>query len=76
MQLATTKDDVTAAEGKWHTIRVVHRGNQIQCYFNGKLHLEAKDDTFTEAGKVGVWTKADAQTYFDDLVVRAPEVKK
>ncbi len=47
---------------KWHTLRIVHKGDQIQCYLNDKLHLEAKDDTFKEAGKVGVWTKADAQT--------------
>lgn len=62
--------DVAVAGGKWHTIRVVHRGDRIQCYLNGKLHLDEKDATFKDAGKVGVWTKADAQTYFDDLVVR------
>ena len=71
-QLATTPDDVLAAEGKWHTIRVVHKGDHIQCYFNGKKLIDVKDDTFKEAGKVGLWTKADAQTYFDNLVIRAP----
>lgn len=65
--------DVTADEGKWHTIRVVHKGNRIQCSFNGKILLDVKDDTFKDAGKVGLWTKADAQTYFDNLVVRKPE---
>ena len=64
--------DIAVAEGKWHTIRVVHKGNRIQCYLNGKLHLDAKDDTFKEAGKIGLWTKADAQTYFDDFVIRKP----
>lgn len=62
--------DIAVAEGKWHTIRVVHRGDRIQCYLNGKLHIDEKDAAFKDAGKVGVWTKADAQTYFDDLVIR------
>lgn len=73
IQLATTKDDVVAAEGKWHTIRVVHQGNRIKCYLNGKLHFDVKDDAFKEAGKIGLWTKADAQTSFDDIVIRKPE---
>jgi uncharacterized protein (TIGR03067 family) len=68
-QLATTKDDVTAKAGEWHTLSVKHVGNQIECSLNGKRYLEAKDDTFPRAGKVGLWTKADAQTYFDDLQI-------
>ena len=70
IQLATTKDDVVTPANQWHTIRVVHQGDRIECYVNGKKMLEARDDTFKE-GKVGLWTKADAQTYFDDLAVVA-----
>ena len=61
--------NVKASAGKWHTIRIVHKGNQIQCYLNGKLHLDGKDDTFTDAGKIGLWTKADAVTSFDKLSI-------
>jgi hypothetical protein len=57
--------------GKWHTIRVVHKGDKIQCYFNGKMLLEHTDDTFTDAGMVGVWSKADAQSYFADVKITA-----
>lgn len=71
IQLATA--DVTAAEGKWHAIRVVQKGTRIQCYFAGKMHFDVKDDTLKEAGKIGLWTKADAQTAFDDIVVRKAE---
>lgn len=71
IQLASA--DIAVAEGKWHTIRVVHKGNRIQCYLNGKMHFDEKDDAFKEAGKIGLWTKADAQTYFDDLVIRKLE---
>ena len=63
-QIATA--DVKAEAG-WHTIRVTMKGNAIECYFDGKKVIEAKDDTFKDAGKVGLWTKADAVTHFDDL---------
>ncbi|NJM55413.1 MAG: DUF1080 domain-containing protein [Verrucomicrobiae bacterium] len=62
-QLATADSD--AADGQWHTMRVVHRGDSIQCHLNGKLLLEAKDADITKPGKVGFWTKADAVTAFD-----------
>lgn len=65
--------DVEVATAKWHTLRIVHKGERIQCYLNGKLHLDVKDASLKEAGKIGLWTKADAQTYFDDLVVRKVE---
>ena len=45
------------------------QGEQIACFLDGKKLLEAKDDTFKEAGKMGLWTKADAQTEFDNLTV-------
>ena len=65
-------DEDDALLGRWHLIRVVHRGDQIRCYLNGKLLLEADDDTLQAAGKVGLWTKADAVTRFDSLSVASP----
>jgi hypothetical protein len=53
----------------WHTLRVTMTGNHIECYYDGKKYLDAKDSTFKEAGKIGLWTKSDAQTHFDDLEV-------
>jgi phosphoglucomutase len=53
----------------WHTLRVSMAGNHIQCYLDGKKHLDAKDSTFKEGGKIGLWTKSDARTHFDDLEV-------
>jgi hypothetical protein len=69
-QLGTA--DVEAAAQKWHAIRVVHAGNRIRCILNGKQYLDVKDETFKDAGKIGLWTKADAVTYFDDLEVKSP----
>jgi hypothetical protein len=68
LQLETA--NVEGAAGTWHTIRVVHRGSHIQCYFNGKLHLDVKDDAIQQPGKIGLWTKADAQTHFAAIAVK------
>jgi len=56
---------------QWHELKVICIGNQITCFFDGKQAIQATDDTFKDAGKVGVWTKADSVTYFDDLTVTA-----
>jgi hypothetical protein len=53
--------------GKWHTLRVEFAGNQSTVIFNGKKLFDVQDDTFTDSGKVGLWTKADSVTLFDDF---------
>ncbi len=40
-------------------------------FFDDKLLFEADDDTFKEAGKIGLWTKADSVTYFADLKIES-----
>lgn len=62
---------VKVASGQWHTLKVEAKGNVVECYFDGKKVLETKDDTFTNAGKVGLWTKADSYILFDDFTVKA-----
>jgi len=57
--------------GEWHELRVEAAGNKFVCYYDGAKKIEATDDTFKDAGKVGLWTKADSVTYFDDLRVTA-----
>jgi len=56
-------------DDKWHTLRVTMQGAKIACFLDGKMHLEVEDATFSEAGKIGLWSKADAQSFFDDLAV-------
>ncbi|MGH9966805.1 MAG: family 16 glycoside hydrolase [Pyrinomonadaceae bacterium] len=65
-QLGTS--DIKASEG-WHTLRVTMTGDHIECFYDGKSYLNVNDSTFRESGKIGLWTKADAQTHFDDLTV-------
>jgi len=57
----------TVASNKWHTLRVDFQGNHFTVTFDGQKAIEWDDDTFKEAGKVGVWTKADSVTLFDDF---------
>lgn len=57
------------ALGQWHRLRVVAAGDHIQGWLDGKLLLDHRDTRF-KAGKVGLWTKADSVTAFDDLVIR------
>lgn len=52
---------------KWNELRVVAVGKLFTVYQNGEKLYDVEDETFTEAGKIGLWTKADAVTYFDDL---------
>jgi hypothetical protein len=56
------------ASGAWHELAVEADGDHIQVFFDGKKVMDANDKTFTDAGKFGVWTKADSVVYFDDLV--------
>ena len=65
-QLAS-KNDIKLKAGEWHTLGVKMTGDAIACSLNGKVELEAKDATIAKPGKVGVWTKADAQTSFDQF---------
>lgn len=61
-QLATAKAE--AATGKWHEIRIEHRGHRILCSLNGRQLLDVNDDAITKPGRIGFWTKADAVTSF------------
>jgi hypothetical protein len=56
---------------QWSELRVTAKGNLFTVYLNGQKLYEVEDGTFADAGKVGVWTKADSVTYFDDLKVVA-----
>ena len=58
--------DLLSARGQIVPYRV---GNKITCYYDNVKRIEATDNTFKEAGKVGLWTKADSVTYFDDFAV-------
>ena len=59
------------ATNQWSTLRVDFQNNHFTVTFDGKKAIEWDDDTFKDAGKVGVWTKADSVTLFDDFIYGA-----
>ena len=67
-QLASARVKAPAL-GQWHTLRVVAVGDHMQAWLDGTLYLDHRDARF-RSGRVGLWTKADSITAFDDLVVR------
>jgi hypothetical protein len=67
-QLASARVKVPAL-GQWHSLRVVAVGDHIQGWLDGTLLLDHRDARF-QSGRVGLWTKADSVTAFDDLTIR------
>ncbi len=51
----------------WHTLRVDFAGTTVKVSLNGKIYIEEQDNHITGSGAVGVWTKADSVTAFDDF---------
>lgn len=61
--------DTKLDPSKWHTLRVLTEGPNFELFIDGESVLEATDNSIPNAGAVGLWTKADAATFFDDFVV-------
>lgn len=59
--------DTKVTPGVWHTLRVEFNADRFVVIFDGRKVIEARDSSFAGAGKVGVWTKADSVTLFDDF---------
>jgi hypothetical protein len=59
--------DAPVAANAWHTLRVEFSGQAIRVDLDGKTYIEFKDGHIAGAGAVGVWTKADSVTAFDDF---------
>ncbi len=60
---------ITLQAGRWHTLKIVQHGDRFAGYLDGKKVLEGKDSLFVKPGGVGLWTKADAVTSFDNFSV-------
>lgn len=52
---------------RWHTLRVEFTGSHFEVVFNGNAIFEVDDRTFADAGQIGLWTKADSVTVFDNV---------
>jgi len=60
---------VKVPTGEWREMRIEAESNRFKCFLDGKQMIDTTDETFAEAGKIGLWTKADSVTYFDNLQV-------
>jgi len=63
-------DKAVKAGPGWHKLRVWFARERIEIWFDGESTGEFKDTTFLTPGMVGLWTKSDARTQFDDLEIR------
>lgn len=61
------RTNMKVVPNQWHTLRVDFQGSHFTVTFDGKKAIDWDDNTFKDAGKVGVWTKADSITAFDDF---------
>ncbi|MCP4712572.1 MAG: hypothetical protein GY869_28435, partial [Planctomycetes bacterium] len=62
--------DEAVCDFEWHTLRLVMEGDVMELYFDDDLLCEADDGTFPDAGMIGIWSKADAVTHYDDLTAK------
>ena len=67
--------DAPVAGDVWHTLRVEFHGTRMKVALNGKSYIERDDSHIVGAGAVGVWTKADSVTAFDDFTYGATAAK-
>jgi hypothetical protein len=65
------RSEMKVATNQWHNLRIDFQANHFTVTFDGRKALEWDDATFKEAGKVGVWTRADSVTLFDDFAYGA-----
>jgi hypothetical protein len=68
---AFLNQNVKVPTNVWHTLKVEATGDHFVVTYDGKSVLDAKDSTFKDAGKVGLWTKADSVMAFDDFSIVA-----
>lgn len=67
-------DHVLVKDDEWHTLALEAIGNRFRVWFNGSELFQAEDARITGPGRVGVWTKADSVTHFDDFEAREEKV--
>jgi hypothetical protein len=67
--------DAPVSKNSWHTLRADFAGQRIRVALDGKTYIDLDDGHIGGAGRVGVWTKADSVTLFDDFTFQAEDRK-
>jgi len=68
-RVAFLNQNVKVASNVWHTLSVEAVGDHFVVTYDSRKVLDARDTTFKDAGKVGLWTKADSVIAFDDFSI-------
>jgi hypothetical protein len=66
-QIESAKVSIKA--GEWHTMKIEQHGDRVVCSLDGKAYIDARDDHVQTEGGLGLWTKGDAVSAFDELKV-------
>ncbi|MCU0243060.1 MAG: OprO/OprP family phosphate-selective porin [Vicinamibacteria bacterium] len=69
-----TSVDLPVRAGAWHTLAFETRGAHLKALLDGQAAGEVDDRTFADAGQVGLWTKADSVTLFDDVTIEIADI--
>jgi len=72
VRTALAKVELELDAEAWHSLRVVMEGSRMQLFIDDEPVLSANDSSISGPGTIGLWTKADAATFFDDLSIATP----
>lgn len=67
------RENAQVSPGEWHTLKLAVKDKHFTVFFDGKSLFEKEDDTFKAAGKVGLATKADSVTIFDNFQIESDD---
>lgn len=70
------EDDLELDPAAWHVLKVEHSGTRIRIRINGVPVADARDRTFQEPGRIGLWTTGDSTAWFDDLLVEPAQADR
>ena len=59
--------EIAVPANTWHSLRIDFKASRFAVSYDGKQLFEVEDSTFIDAGQVGLWTKADSVTLFDEV---------
>lgn len=61
--------NIKVASNQWHTLGLKAQGDRFTIEFDGKTLFATWDKTFSDAGRVALWTKSDSITRFDQIAI-------
>jgi len=63
--------NIEVSSGAWHTLGLRAHGDTLAVSYDDVRLIEARDQTFSGSGKVGLWTKSDSLTHFAEIAIKS-----